>query len=288
MGYANPNVIVEAEWLAANMDNPDIKIIEVDYNPDTAYRIGHIPGGIMMWWKHDINDAFNREIIHQDQFERLMCRKGINYGDTLVLYGDYNNWFAAFALWVFKMYAHPDVRILNGGRKKWEAENREYTTDIPNIKPTKYAAGKPNMSFRSYRINVEDAIDNPNYKLLDTRNPEEYQGKAVTPPEFPDEKAQRPGHIPGAVNVTWNEVLNKDGTFKSAEDLQKMYESAGITPDKEIITYCRIGERSAHTWMVLKYLLGYEHVSSYDGSWSEWGNSIGVPIVNRSAMDSKA
>ena len=278
-------MVVETEWVAANMDNPNIKLVEVDYNPDQAYRVGHIPGSIMLWWNHDINDMITREIIHKEQFERLMSRKGINCDDILVLYGDYNNWFAAFALWVFKMYAHPDVRILNGGRKKWETENREYAIDIPRFKRTKYVAGKEDMSFRAYRLNVEDAIDDSNYTLVDTRSPDEYQGKAATPAEFPDEKAQRTGHIPGAVNVSWNRVLNEDGTFKSAKELQNIYKSVGVTPDKKIITYCRIGERSAHTWMVLKYLLGYEHVSSYDGSWSEWGNSIGVPVVN---LDAKA
>lgn len=280
MSFAHPEVLVETNWVEDHINDSTVRIIEVDYNPENAYNQGHIKNAGLVWWKREINDPVRRDIINTKQFEELMGKLGIIPDTTLVLYGDFNNWFAAFALWVFKYHQHQDVRIMNGGRKKWEAEQREYVNNEPKFQPTKYIAKSPNETIRAYLSDVRKIIDikDPKWGLVDVRSPKEYTGEITAPSEYPTEHAQRGGHIPGAANIVWSQAVNDDGTFKSFEELNTLYQSKGIIPDKNIITYCRIGERSSHTWFVLKYLLGYQNVKNYDGSWTEWGNMIRNPI----------
>lgn len=279
MKYANPDILVDTEWVAANTNNENVRVVEVDYDPHEAYHKGHISGAILMWWSKDINDPLSRDVINKDQFEVLMSKSGITPDTQIVLYGDFNNWFAAFALWVFKMYGHRDVRIMNGGRKKWELEDRPYNTNEPDVAQTAYQVTQEAPELRAYRDDVRNALYKSTVRLVDVRSPPEFKGEITAPPEYPLEGAQRAGHIPGATNIPWVKAVNdEDGTFKTPEELKSLYESVGITPDKDIIAYCRIGERSSHTWVVLKYLLGYPKVVNYDGSWTEWGNSIGLPV----------
>ena len=276
--YANQNVLCDTDWVNNNLNNPHIKILEVDYDIEEAYKEGHLPNAYMVWWKRDINDPSTRDIINKHQFEELMSRLGVQKDDELILYGDFNNWFAAFAFWVFKYYGHEKIRLMNGGRKKWEMENRSYTKDEPAAMPSKYIASAPDEGVRAYLDDVKRSLRKQEVGLVDVRSPKELKGEITAPPEYPMEHAQRGGHIPGAKNIPWIQALNEDGTFKSAEELEKLYDANGISPDKHIICYCRIGERSSHTWFVLKYLLGYPSVKNYDGSWTEWGNMIGNPI----------
>ncbi|NMJ86781.1 MAG: sulfurtransferase [Thaumarchaeota archaeon] len=280
MSFAHPEVLVETNWVEDHINDSTVRIIEVDYDPENAYNQGHIKNAGLVWWKREINDPVRRDIINTKQFEELMSKLGIIPDTTLVLYGDFNNWFAAFALWVFKYHQHQDVRIMNGGRKKWEAEQREYVNNEPKFQPAKYIAKSPNETIRAYLSDVRKIIDikDPKWGLVDVRSPKEYAGEITAPSEYPTEHAQRGGHIPGAANIVWSQAVNDDGTFKSFEELNTLYQSKGIIPDKNIITYCRIGERSSHTWFVLKYLLGYQNVKNYDGSWTEWGNMIRNPI----------
>ena len=245
---------------------------------ENAYKEGHLPNSYMVWWKRDINDSSTRDIINKLQFEDLMSRLGVRPDDELILYGDFNNWFAAFAFWVFKYFGHKKIRIMNGGRKKWENENRPYTKDEPTPNPSNYVAAPPDEGVRAYLDDVKRSFRKAEVGLVDVRSVKEFSGEITSPPEYPMEHAQRGGHIPGAKNIPWLQAINDDGTFKSAEDLESLYAKQGITPDKHIICYCRIGERSSHTWFVLKYLLGYPSVRNYDGSWTEWGNMIGNPI----------
>ncbi len=280
--YAYPEVLCETEWVAKNLDNPSIRILEVDYDPESAYKEGHVPGAHLVWWKRDVNDPVRRDIISMQQFEKLMSRVGAESNTELVLYGDFNNWFAAFAFWVFQYYGHRKIKIMNGGRKKWELEKREYTKDEPASEHSNYKANPPDEGVRAYMPDVRRALDKLEDSatvLVDVRSPKEFTGEITAPPEYPTEHAQRGGHIPGAKNIPWAQaVKDTDGTFKSSEELKALYEGKGVTPDKHIIAYCRIGERSSHTWFVLKYLLGYPLVRNYDGSWTEWGNMIGNPI----------
>ena len=276
--YFDPEVLCETEWVANNLDNPEIKILEVDYDIENAYKSGHIQGAHMVWWKKDINDQTRRDIINKKQFESLMSRIGVSKGDTLVLYGDFNNWFAAFAFWVFQYYGHKKIKLMNGGRKKWELENRNYTTEEPSVPPSNYVSDPPDEGIRSYLFDVRRSLEKVETVLVDVRSPKEFNGEISAPPEYPMEHAQRSGHIPGAKNIPWLQAVNDDGTFKTPDELNKLYQDKGVTPDKEVICYCRIGERSSHSWFVLKYLLGYPSVSNYDGSWTEWGNMIGNPI----------
>lgn len=278
--YSHPEVLCETDWVAKNLDNSSIRILEVDYDPENAYKMGHVPGAHLVWWKKDINDAVRRDIISKQQFEELMSRIGAAPDTELVMYGDFNNWFAAFAFWVFQYYGHTKVKIMNGGRKKWELEKRDYTKDEPKVPTSKYVADPPNEAVRAYMPDVRRALEKmDSMALVDVRSPKEFSGEITAPPEYPTEHAQRGGHIPGAKNIPWAQaVKDADGTFKSADELKALYEGKGITPDKNIIAYCRIGERSSHTWFVLKYLLGYPLVRNYDGSWTEWGNMIGNPI----------
>ena len=276
--YAHPDVLCETDWLADNLKNSGIKILEVDYDVENAYKQGHIPGAYMVRWKKDINDPTRRDIINKQQFETLMSRIGATPETELILYGDFNNWFAAFALWVFQYYGHRRIKILNGGRRKWEIENREYTKEEPIPKSSKYIAQPPDEGIRAYLPDVKRAIERAETVLVDVRSAKEFSGEITAPPEYPMEHAQRGGHIPGAQNIPWTQAVREDGTFKTADELKALYEGKGITPDKHVICYCRIGERSSHSWFVLKYLLGYPSVRNYDGSWTEWGNMIGNPI----------
>lgn len=278
--YSHPEVLCETDWVAANLDNPKIRILEVDYDPENSYRQGHVKGAHLVWWKRDINDPVRRDIISKQQFEALMGKVGANPDTELVMYGDFNNWFAAFAFWVFQYYGHKNIKIMNGGRKKWELEKREYTKDEPSVTATKYVANPADEGVRAYMPDVRRALDRVEQTVLvDVRSPKEFSGEITAPPEYPMEHAQRGGHIPGAKNIPWAQaVKDTDGTFKSADELKALYEGKGVTPDKHVIAYCRIGERSSHSWFVLKYLLGYPSVRNYDGSWTEWGNMIGNPI----------
>jgi thiosulfate/3-mercaptopyruvate sulfurtransferase len=278
--YVHPEVLADTQWTEEQIKDSKVRIAEVDYDPKANYQLGHVPGAVLFDWRQDINDPISRNVLSKQACEDLLQRAGVNNDSTLVLYGDFNNWFAAFAFWVFKYYGFKDVRIMNGGRKKWLEEDREISKDIPNYPKGNFKASDPDKKIRVFLNEVKHALDTKDrIKMVDVRSPKEFTGEILAPPEYPTEHAQRGGHIPGAENIPWAQAVNdKDGTFKSADELKKLYESKGITPDKEIIAYCRIGERSSHTWFVLKYLLGYPNVKNYDGSWTEWGNMIANPI----------
>src|SRR4051812_11031282 len=283
--YAHPEVLVDTQWLEEHLNDLSIKIAEVDYDSQSNYDIGHIPNSYLIDWKKDINHDVTRDILTLDKYQELIGRIGINDDNTtLILYGDFNNWFAAFAFWVFKYYGYKNIKLLNGGRKKWLEEDRPITKDIPAKGTGIYNNGKSieeDSSIRVFLNDIKNALVSRRkfqIRLVDVRSPAEYSGQITAPPEYPTEHAQRGGHIPGAKNIPWAQTLNEDGTFKTAEELLKLYQDHGISSDNEVITYCRIGERSSHSWFVLKYLLGYPDVKNYDGSWTEWGNTIGNPI----------
>ena len=279
MNYSNPEVLVDTEWVSKNTPSKKIQLVEVDYDPENGYKKGHINGATLIWWKRDINDPITRDIISKKQFEDLMNRNGITKDSQVVLYGDFNNWFAAFVFWVFKYYGHKNIKIMNGARKKWELEKRPYTIEEPKVTPTAYVAEPPNEGLRAYLFDVKRALGKNDTVLVDVRSPKEFSGEITAPPEYPMEHAQRGGHIPAANNIPWATAVNDaDGTFKTYEELKQNYTPKGVTPDKDVICYCRIGERSSHSWFVLKYLLGYPQVRNYDGSWTEWGNMIGNPV----------
>ncbi|MFP3189873.1 MAG: sulfurtransferase [Thermoproteota archaeon] len=279
MSYADPYVLVSTDYVQSNLLNPNIRIVEVDYDPSNYYQ-GHIPNAVLIDWRKDMNDPIVRDIIKKEDFEKLMSRLGISNNTEVILYGDFNNWFAAFAFWVFKYYGHKYVRLLNGGRKKWIEEDRPLTKEIPKFEPTTYKASDPNEHIRTYFSYVYSSLPyfGKDKLLVDVRSPKEFTGEVLAPPEYPNEGAQRGGHIPKAINIPWSIAVKEDGTFKSYEELKRIYEEKGITSDKEIITYCRIGERAAVTWFVLTHLLGYKNVKLYDGSWTEWGSVVRVPI----------
>jgi thiosulfate/3-mercaptopyruvate sulfurtransferase len=276
MEYAHPEVLVDTDWVDQHKNDPKVRVAEVDYDPTANYTLGHVPGSVLIDWKADINDPVTRNIVTKQACESLLQKVGVNDDTTLVLYGDFNNWFAAFAFWVFKYYGYKDVRLMNGGRKKWLEEDKPVTKDIPSHAKGNFKASEPDSSIRVFLKYVRDTLGSK--ILVDVRGPKEFTGEILAPPEYPTEHAQRGGHIPGAVNIPWGQAVNEDGTFKSADELQKLYQSKGVAADKEVISYCRIGERSSHTWFVLKYLLGYPNVKNYDGSWTEWGNMIDNPI----------
>jgi len=278
MDYAHPEVLVSTAWVAEHQDDPRVRLLEVDYDPESAYELGHLRNAAAVDWKLDINDHVRRDILSRSQFEALMGRLGVTPGTTLVLYGDMRNWFAAFAYWTFKIYRHEDVRLMNGGRRKWIEEGRETTEAVPSFPATTYTAGEPDLGLRAMLPGVLASIGRAEVALVDVRSPAEFTGEITAPPEYANEAAQRGGHIPGAANIPWAQAVQEDDTFKSADDLAALYGAKGITPDRTVIAYCRIGERSSHTWFVLKYLLGYPVVINYDGSWSEYGNSVGTPI----------
>jgi thiosulfate/3-mercaptopyruvate sulfurtransferase len=274
--YAKP-VLVSTEWLAEHLLDEGIVVAEVDENPD-LYDEGHIPGGIKLHWRDDLQDPIERDLIEREAFEQLMGRFGISNSTSVVLYGDKNNWFAAYAYWYLKIYGHEDVRIVDGGRQKWIDEGRDLSTDVPHHAPAEYAARERDESIRAYRDAVQQAIGAGAKALVDVRSPQEYSGELIAPPGYEQEGAQRAGHIPSAQSIPWAQAVRDDGTFKPADELRQLYEAKGILPSTQVTAYCRIGERSAHTWFVLRELLGYEEVRNYDGSWTEWGNLVGVPI----------
>ena len=275
-GYAKP-VLVTTDWLADHLNDESVVIAEADENPD-LYDEGHILGAVKLHWQDDLQDPVERDLVEKPTFERLMGERGISNDTTVVLYGDRNNWFAAYAYWYLKIYGHEDVRLLDGGRQKWTDEGRELTAETPQAEHAEYSASERDESIRTYRDAVKEAIGEQTKALVDVRSPQEFAGDLIAPPGYEQEGAQRAGHIPTAASIPWATAVRDDGTFKSADELRELYESKGITPEKEVTAYCRIGERSAHTWFVLQELLGYEKVKNYDGSWTEWGNLVDVPI----------
>ena len=277
--YANPESLVSTDWASEHLKDPKVRIVEVDYDPATNYDQGHIPGAVLFNWKKDMNDQVNRDILSKEQLEALMIRSGIDNDTTVVLYGDFNNWFAAYAFWDLKYYRVEKVKLMDGGRKKWLLEDRPQAKDIPSYLAGKFQVRGLDTKVRVYREDVRAAVGKRDRVLVDVRGPKEFSGEITAPPEYPTEQAQRGGHIPGAKNIPWAQAVNDaDGTFKSRKDLEEIYVSRGVDRDKKVITYCRIGERSSHSWFVLKYLLGYQDVRNYDGSWTEWGNSVLYPI----------
>jgi thiosulfate/3-mercaptopyruvate sulfurtransferase len=280
--YAHPEVLVTTQWVADNLNNPKIRLVEVDVDT-AAYDQGHIAGAAGWNWQSQLQDGVRRDLIDKAGIEDLLGRSGIANDTTVILYGDNNNWFAAWAFWQLKYYGHQDVQLMNGGRRKWMEEKRPTTTDKPNIKSATYKAKDPDASIRAMRNQVYDVVDKrSNARLVDVRSVDEFTGKVIAPPGM-TETAQRGGHIPGAANIPWSQAVAEDGTFKSADALKQLYGGKGVTGDSEVIAYCRIGERSSHTWFVLKYLLGFERVRNYDGSWTEWGNLVGAPIEKEAA-----
>ena len=278
MSYKHPEVLVETGWVSDHLTDSMIRLAEVDYDPTANYNLGHIPGAVLYDWRKDMNDPVARDILSKQKLEKLLGGSGVTKDTTLVLYGDFNNWFAAFAYWIMKYFGVEKVVLMNGGRKKWIAEDREVTKDVPSYLKTLFSASAPNEDIRTYMDYVKKSLDRSDKILVDVRSPAEFTGEITAPPEYPNEHAQRGGHIPGAVNIPWSLAVKEDGTFKSADELSKLYQSKGVTPNKEVLTYCRIGERSSFTWFVLKYLLGYPNVRNYDGSWTEWGNMVRNPI----------
>jgi thiosulfate/3-mercaptopyruvate sulfurtransferase len=276
-GYARPEALVDADWVQAHQNDPKVRLIEVDVDT-SAYDQGHIPGAVAFNWQKELQDQIVRAPVSKARLEELLSSVGVEKDTTIVLYGDNNNWFAAWALWLLKYYGHNDVRLLDGGRVKWLAEKREITTEIPSYPRTSYHAEEPHTEVRALRDQVIASVGRAGIALVDVRSPAEYSGELLAPANLPQEGAQRGGHIPGAANIPWAQAVREDGTFKPADELKSLYQGKGITSDKDVIAYCRIGERSSHTWFVLNYLLGYDHVRNYDGSWTEWGSLIGVPI----------
>jgi thiosulfate/3-mercaptopyruvate sulfurtransferase len=279
--YAHPDSLVTTDWVAQNTNNPSVRIVEVDV--DTAeYDKGHVPNAIGWAWNTQLCDTVRRDIIPKDQFETLMSRSGIGNDTTVILYGDNNNWFAAWALWQLKIYGHNNVKLMNGGRKKWLVEGRDVSTEAPSVSSGSYKASGPDNSIREFLPAVQAAVSQKSVELVDVRSPAEFTGEILSPPGLP-ETCQRGGHIPGASNIPWAKACNDDGTFKSRDELEAIYKAAGITGTKPIIAYCRIGERSSHSWFVLSHLLGYKNVTNYDGSWTEWGNLVGAPVEKGAA-----
>ncbi|UVI37529.1 sulfurtransferase [Brevibacterium spongiae] len=276
--YADGARLVSTDWVAEHAGDPGLVIVESDEDV-LLYETGHIPGAVKVDWHTELNDSVTRDYVDGEGFAALMSRKGISREDTIVVYGDKSNWWAAYALWVFTLFGHEDVRLMDGGRAKWQAEGREMTTEKPQPEPTEYpVVDRDDSTIRAFLPEVRDSLGD--LPLIDVRSPEEYSGERTHMPAYPEEGALRGGHIPGAQSMPWGKAANEDGTFKSAAELRELYtEQAGLGESEEVIAYCRIGERSSHTWFVLKHLLGYDNVRNYDGSWTEWGNVVGVPIV---------
>lgn len=276
--YANPDVLVDTEWVAAHLNDPKIRLVES--NEDVLlYSTGHIPGAVNIDWHADLNDQFQRDYVNPEQFAALLSRHGITPDTTVVFYGDKNNWWATYSFWVFQLFGHTKAKIVNGGRLKWVQEGRELSKETPSYAPSQYPVPtRDDSKIRAFRDDVlaHQAAHKP---LIDVRSPREYSGELLHMADYPQEGAMRGGHIPGAKSVPWARAANADGTFKSVEDLRAIYEGeAGLKPTDDVVAYCRIGERSSHSWFVLTYLLGYKNVRNYDGSWTEWGNSVRVPI----------
>ncbi|WFF07395.1 sulfurtransferase [Micromonospora sp. WMMD1076] len=268
--------LVSAEWAEKNLGAPGVVFVEVDEDT-SAYDTGHIAGAVKLDWRTDLQDQVRRDFVDKSQFEALLSDRGIANDDTVILYGGNNNWFAAYAYWYFKLYGHRDVKLLDGGRKKWELDARPLVTDAVERPKTQYVAQEPDTSIRAFRDEVVDAIGTRN--LVDVRSPDEYAGRLLAPAHLPQEQAQRAGHIPTAISVPWSKAANEDGTFKSDDELRKIYADAGLDDGRETIAYCRIGERSSHSWFVLQELLGHRDVKNYDGSWTEYGSLVGVPVA---------
>ncbi|MEW2358892.1 sulfurtransferase [Spirillospora sp. NPDC029432] len=269
------DVLVDAEWVESNLDAPGLVLVEVDEDV-SAYDKGHIRGAVKIDWKTELQDPVRRDFVDKTGFEQLLSSKGIANDDLVILYGGNNNWFAAYAYWYFKLYGHDKVKLLDGGRKKWELDSRELVTDVPERPATDYKATEQDLSIRAFRDEVVDAIGNKG--LIDVRSPDEFSGKLLAPAHLPQEQAQRAGHVPTARSIPWSKAANDDGTFKSDEELRELYTEAGVDLNKPIIAYCRIGERSSHTWFALRELLGLPDVKNYDGSWTEYGSLVGVPV----------
>jgi thiosulfate/3-mercaptopyruvate sulfurtransferase len=276
--YAHPEVLVSTDWVKAHLGQPGIRLVEIDVDTK-QYEAGHLPGSVGFNWQTQLQDQLNRDILDQAGFEALLGSTGITPEDTVIVYGDNNNWFAAYGFWLFKLYGHRDVRLMNGGRQKWlNEDDKELVTDVPTFTPGRYTAQPADLRLRARLPEVFDVVRQHAHNLVDVRSNDEFTGKVIAPPGM-TETAQRGGHIPGAKNVPWSTAVNPDGTFKSADDLRALYlAEKGVDPARPTIAYCRIGERSSHTWFVLKYLLGLDDVKNYDGSWTEYGNVIGAPI----------
>jgi thiosulfate/3-mercaptopyruvate sulfurtransferase len=273
-GYANPDALVETEWLAEHLDDRAVKVIEVDEDV-TAYEKGHIPGAIRWQWFSDLHNPVRRDLLDQEGLEQLLSRSGVGSEDIVILYGGNNNWFATYAYWLVKYLGFENVKLLNGGRQKWELESRELTTEVPGLNETSHPINRPvRLELRALRDEVLQSLGRAAF--VDVRSPEEYRGEKLAPDHLPQEAAQVPGHIPGAANITWSKAANEDGTFKSPDELREIY--ADVEPSSKVVTYCRIGERSSHTWFVLRELLGYGQVKNYDGSWTEYGSLVGAPV----------
>ncbi len=283
--YAHPEALVSTDWVAARINDPKVKVVEVDVDT-RAYDEGHVPGALGWAWNTQLCDTLRRDILSKEQFENLMSASGVTPDTTLVIYGDNNNWFAAWALWQAKIYGHRDVRLMNGGRKKWLAEGRELSTANPGVKPARYQAKEPDLSLRAFLPQVQKASAERAASMVDVRSPQEFTGEILAPPGLP-ETCQRGGHVPGARNIPWGKACNDDGTFKAADELRTLYAAEGVDGSRPVIAYCRIGERSSHTWFVLKYLLGFGNVTNYDGSWTEWGNLVGVPVERGAAASAR-
>ncbi|HWE61453.1 MAG TPA: sulfurtransferase [Chloroflexota bacterium] len=277
--YAHPEVLVSTGWVAEHLNDPKVRIVESDEDV-LLYEGGHIPGTVKIDWHTDEQDQVRRDFIDKAGFEKLMASRGIANDTTVVFYGDRNNWYATYTFWLFRLYGHQDLKVMNGGRAKWEAEGRTLTREVPSYPATAYTAQEANRSIRAFRDEVlRDYVQAGNGKaLVDVRSPAEYKGEVIAMVNYPQEGAQRGGHIPGARSIPWAKAANDDGTFKSAEELRQLYSGEGVLPEKQVVAYCRIGERSSHTWFVLTQLLGYNNVKNYDGSWTEWGSLVGVPI----------
>jgi len=277
--YVHPEVLVSTEWLVEHLQDPKIRIVESDEDV-LLYDKGHVPGAVRIDWRSDQQDQLRRDFVDKAGFEALAARNGIANDTTVIVYGDRNNWYATYTFWLFKLYGHKDIRVLNGGRAKWEAEGREWSKAMPSYPATSYTATQPDTSIRAFRDEViGQYVGAPAGKtLVDVRSPAEYKGEVIAMVDYPQEGAQRGGHIPGARSIPWAKAANGDGTFKSADELSALYQGEAITPDTQVVTYCRIGERSSHTWFVLTQLLGYGKVKNYDGSWTEYGSLVGVPI----------
>ncbi|MBI4540548.1 MAG: sulfurtransferase [Gemmatimonadetes bacterium] len=275
-GYAQPKVLVSTQWVEDHSRDASVRVVEVDVDT-SAYEQGHVPGALGWNWTTQLCDTLVRDIIPRAKLQELLGSCGIDNKTTVILYGDNNNWFAAWAFWQLKIYGHEDVRIMDGGRKKWLEEGRQLTTELPSATRTTYKAGEPDFSLRAYLPEVRGIMGRKDTALVDVRSPQEFTGEILSPPGLP-ETCQRGGHIPGAKSIPWGKACNEDGTFKTAEELRALYGGQGVTADKSVIAYCRIGERSSHTWFVLKYLLGYPEVKNYDGSWTEWGNLVGAAV----------
>jgi thiosulfate/3-mercaptopyruvate sulfurtransferase len=282
--YAKPDALVDTTWVAEHLNDPKVRIVESDEDV-LLYETGHIPGAIRIDWHTELNDPLRRDYLDKEHFEQLMRQKGIANDTTVVFYGDKNNWWACYAFWVFQLFGHDKAKIMNGGRKKWIEENRDLTRDTPEYPATNYQArDRDDHRIRAFRDEVRDLLDKEGKTLksgkalVDVRSPGEYSGELLHMADYPQEGAMRGGHIPGARSIPWARAVRDDGTFKPVEELRELYETQGVTKDKDVVAYCRIGERSSHTWFVLKYLLGYDNVRNYDGSWTEWGNLVGAPI----------